>query len=142
MLERLPPVDRMGLPWSLRLETPNAAVPGSARFDLGLAFAEIDGRLWGTFSYSRDLFERPTLERMADHLRVVLAGMAADPATRLSQLPLLTDAERHRLLVAWNPPVRAVAEPGFVPSFEAQVGADAGRRRRCGATTSGSPTAS
>ena len=31
-----------------------------------------------------------------------LEGVAANPRARLGELPLLTDAERHELLVGWN----------------------------------------
>jgi len=32
----------------------------------------------------------------------MLEGIVADPDQRLSELPLLTEAERHQLLVEWN----------------------------------------
>src|SRR5262249_43030268 len=37
-----------------------------------------------------------------DHFEVLLEGIAADPSRRLSELPLLTEPERRRLLVDWN----------------------------------------
>ena len=39
---------------------------------------------------------------MLGHFRVLLEGIAADPEQRLSELPLLSEAERHRLLSEWN----------------------------------------
>ena len=39
---------------------------------------------------------------MLGHLQTVLAGMVVNPAQRLSEVPLLTAAEKRQLLVAWN----------------------------------------
>ena len=39
---------------------------------------------------------------MAGHYQMMLEGIAANPDLRLSELPLLTEAERHKLLVEWN----------------------------------------
>jgi amino acid adenylation domain-containing protein len=39
---------------------------------------------------------------MAGHFQNLMEGMVSDPDTRLSDLPLLTEAERHRIVVEWN----------------------------------------
>src|SRR5207247_7236516 len=52
--------------------------------------------------YDAEVFEASTVERFLQHLGILLAGMMADPATRLASLPLLTEAELGRLLVEWN----------------------------------------
>jgi len=39
---------------------------------------------------------------MLGHVETLLIGIAANPFQRLSELPLLTAAERHQLLVEWN----------------------------------------
>ena len=54
------------------------------------------------FEYATDLFDRSTIERLAEHFERLLEGIAAEPGRRLSELPLLGEAERHRLLVEWN----------------------------------------
>jgi amino acid adenylation domain-containing protein len=76
--------------------------PGTARFDVSLEFRDTPEGLRGRFEYSTDLFEAATIARMAGHLRTLLEGIVADPEQHLSQLPLLTADERHRLLVEWN----------------------------------------
>ncbi len=75
---------------------------GSAKFDLTLALGERDGRLLGSFEYSSDLFDRPTVDRMIGHYRTLLKGIAADPDRSIAALPLLTPAERKRILIDWN----------------------------------------
>ena len=47
-------------------------------------------------------FDSKTIERMLGHLRTLLEAMAGRPAQRLGEMPLLTAAERHQLLVEWN----------------------------------------
>ena len=52
----------------------------------------------------------------------MLEGIVADPDQRLSQLPILTDAERHDLLVAWNETHVDLAQERLISElFEAQV---------------------
>ena len=72
------------------------------RFDLEVELSETAEGLKCTFVYNTDLFDRATIERMAGHYRMMLEGVAANPDQRLSELPLLTEAERHQLLVEWN----------------------------------------
>ena len=71
-------------------------------FDLRVAFQESDGELAGRFSYSTDLFDEETITRMTEHFRVFLESAVADPNVAISRLPILGEAERHRLLVEWN----------------------------------------
>ena len=72
------------------------------RFDLEVHIAEDAGGLKGAFVYNTDLFEASTIERMAGHYEKFLEGIADCPDQKLWDLPLLTDAERHQLLVEWN----------------------------------------
>ena len=58
--------------------------------------------LRGGLSYSTDLFERGTVERMLGHLERVLEQVAADADVRLSRLELLGEAERALVLEEWN----------------------------------------
>ena len=96
--------------------------PGTARFDLTLEFWETPEGLRGRFEYSTDLFEAATIARMAGHLQTLLEGIVADPEQRLSQLPLLTADERHRLLVEWNTTTAPYPDDQCLHHvFEAQV---------------------
>jgi amino acid adenylation domain-containing protein len=74
----------------------------AAIFDLTLSLAEAGGRIAGTLGYATALFDRTTADRHAGYLRSLLEAMVADDAGVVDQLPLLSEAERHQLLVAWN----------------------------------------
>jgi len=55
----------------------------------------------GCFEYSTDLFDAATIARLAGHFETLLTAALADPDGRLSDVPLLTPAERNQL-EAWN----------------------------------------
>src|SRR5581483_5700962 len=86
---------------SLKLEGAGAELL-TAKFDLTLYLFEDAGSLRGTLEYATDLFDAPTIDRLSGHLERVLEQVAADPGRRIRELDLLSEAERHRLLVEWN----------------------------------------
>jgi len=73
-----------------------------AQFDLSLLLYEDVGGYSGRFEFCTDLFEPQTIRRMCGHYRVLLNAIVCDPDQSISMLPLLTDAERHQLLIKWN----------------------------------------
>jgi amino acid adenylation domain-containing protein len=98
------------------------------RFDLSLSIWEMakeespDGGLSMLFLYNADILDEATIDRMAGHFRTLLEGVAADPARRISALPLLGEAERRQILVEWNSIELPVArDVCFHQLFEAQV---------------------
>lgn len=52
--------------------------------------------------YDQQWFDDATIARMLGHIQTVLESIAANPWQCLGELPLLTAAERHQLLVEWN----------------------------------------
>ncbi|NEO48979.1 MAG: amino acid adenylation domain-containing protein [Moorea sp. SIO4A3] len=75
---------------------------GIAQFDLTLDIVDRTQGLFCVFEYNRDLFDGSTIERMAGHFQTLLSGIVANQEQRISQLPLLSETERHQLLVEWN----------------------------------------
>ncbi|HEY0737078.1 MAG TPA: amino acid adenylation domain-containing protein, partial [Herpetosiphonaceae bacterium] len=94
------PAEAVELP-GLALQ-PIAVTSGTAKFDLTLSISEQANGLVGALEYNTDLFDQTTIERMISHFQALLAGLAADPEQRIGDLPLLSEAERHQLLVEWN----------------------------------------
>ena len=74
----------------------------TTHFDLEVHIYDTDDRLRVDFVYSTDLFHAETVQRMLTHYEGLLEGVVADPQRRISELPLLSDSERHQLLVEWN----------------------------------------
>ena len=82
--------------------TPVEIEAKTERFDLSVNVVERDGRLDAKFSYNHDLFKVETISRMAGYFRKLLEEMVADPARRVSELPLLGDAEQKLILAEFN----------------------------------------
>ncbi|MGH9363592.1 MAG: non-ribosomal peptide synthetase, partial [Thermoanaerobaculia bacterium] len=101
------PVPAVDLP-GLRL-SPLTIETSTSKFDLSLEVAESPEGLRATFEYATDLFDEERIARMAVHFQRLLQAAVADPARRISALPVLTDAERHRILVEWQGTTASVA---------------------------------
>ena len=73
------------------------------------------GALAGALEFAADLCDASTAERMLGHLRVLLAGIAADPGRPVGELELLAPAEREQL-ARWSAPERRF--PAGLPVHE------------------------
>ena len=95
---------------------------GTSRFDLTLYVRQTENGLRASFQYNSDLFDASTITRLGHHWQQLLTAIIDAPATRLSDLRLLTAGEQQQLLVEWNdtsrryPQHRSLAE-----LFAAQV---------------------
>ncbi|HEY2737321.1 MAG TPA: condensation domain-containing protein, partial [Thermoanaerobaculia bacterium] len=82
--------------------TPRRADSGTSRFDLMLAVTPAaEGGWTAVTEHAAALFDPATIDRLLGHFATLLASAAADPAARLSALPLLTAAEQAQL-AEWN----------------------------------------
>jgi amino acid adenylation domain-containing protein len=95
--------------------------PGVAQFDLNLDVTEKSHGLFCKLTYNRDIFDREAIARMARHFETLLDGIATDPDTHISRLPILTIAERQQLLVEWNDTQREYPHECVHRIFEQQV---------------------
>ena len=94
----------------------------TARFDLTLTVIEKAKELHMRFGYNTDLFDDTTITRMQNHFQTLLEGIVADPDQRVSELPILTQAERNQLLIEWNETTAEYPHDRCVHQlFEAQV---------------------
>ncbi|MGQ0825940.1 MAG: non-ribosomal peptide synthetase [Actinomycetota bacterium] len=94
---------------------------GVARFDLTIELREYEGQLRGRFQFDSDLFEPATCARLVEHFQTLLAGIAANPDLRISDLALLSDAERDRIVDEWNDTARPRELVCIHHAVEAQV---------------------
>jgi amino acid adenylation domain-containing protein len=74
----------------------------TAKFDLTLSIIKRSDMLQGTLEYNLDLFDAVTVGTLAEHFQTLLAGIVAAPDQSVRQLPMLSEAERSRLLADWN----------------------------------------
>jgi amino acid adenylation domain-containing protein len=75
---------------------------GTARFDLAVSMAPVDGGWSGTWKFSTDLFDAATVARLASHLENLLAAALAEPDRPVARLAMLSPGERHQVLGEWN----------------------------------------
>ncbi|MDV3347375.1 amino acid adenylation domain-containing protein [Leptothoe sp. LEGE 181152] len=102
--------------------TPMATETVTAKFDLTLSVEETEQGLITDWEYNSNLFEMATIERMASHFEILLTGFVLDESQRVVTLPLLSEAERHQLLVEWNDTAMPYPEHQCIHDlFEAQV---------------------
>ncbi|HSF40688.1 MAG TPA: amino acid adenylation domain-containing protein [Thermoanaerobaculia bacterium] len=90
---------------------PVSTAAPTARFDLTLVLQPAGDGLHASAEYRSDLFEGATVERWLGHFRTLLEGIVADPARRISDLPLLTPAERDQIVSAWNDTAEDLGSP-------------------------------
>lgn len=78
-------------------------VPGNtAKFDLTLAVEELGNELQVGFEYSSDLFNSETISRMLSQFQILLSSIVDDQDRPISNLQLMSEAERETILVEWN----------------------------------------
>ncbi|MDG4862757.1 amino acid adenylation domain-containing protein, partial [Streptomyces sp. T-3] len=116
-----------GTPQLAGLETVLAfADTAISKFDLTFSFTEQhtpDGRPAGidlAIEYATDLYDAGTVQAVAGRLVRLIEAAAAEPATRIGDLDILTPDERAHLL-DWGGTLPDTPPPGLVEQFAAQV---------------------
>lgn len=95
---------------------------GGARFDFMLTLRPGRHGLQAQIEYCRDLFEPGTIQQIAENFLVLLDGIIADPTCAVGTLPLLTQQQRHQLLIGWNSTgTDAVPDETLAQMFERQT---------------------
>lgn len=99
--------------------------PGISKFDLSLVLNDDAEGLIGELEYRTDLFEPTTIDRMIGHYETLLESILRNSAQKISELPLLTSAEKQQLLVEWNNAATDFPrEISLVELFEKQAAAN------------------
>ncbi|MBZ5521498.1 MAG: amino acid adenylation domain-containing protein [Acidobacteriia bacterium] len=102
LMENTPAAAASGLRWFDLEVQPMELSLAASRFDLTVSLFESGSELAGWVEYATDLFGEATMDRFLGHYIRLLEQVAENPQVPLSELSLLTEAERHQLLVEWN----------------------------------------
>ncbi len=109
-----------GLDWSVE-----PTVNQVAKFDLSLIMAEVDraqGREFcGFLEFAVDLFDRGSVEELADRFVRVLEQVVEDPAASVTSVGVLSDEERSSVVDGWNATAVEVPESVLPSVFEGVV---------------------
>jgi len=93
----------------------------TTQFDLSVTMTETAEGLSGVMVYSTDLFKEETIQRLIEHYRTVLTGVAMQPTRRLDEISLLSAREQQQMQ-QWSAPHQQEIEPGCLHErFEQQV---------------------
>src|SRR5689334_3784909 len=68
----------------------------TAKFDLTLFIWETEQGIDGRVEYNRDLFDHSTIERMVEHLNVLLSNVLRTPDRSITSLSLLSAGEQYQ----------------------------------------------
>jgi amino acid adenylation domain-containing protein len=82
--------------------------------------------------YGAELFDLQAVRRLSDHLVTLLESMLSDPAVPVSELNLLTPAERSLLFDEWNDTDRALLDASMVDGIARLAEASPERVALCG----------
>ena len=74
----------------------------AAAADVALILREHSDSASGVWQYRTGAFEPATISRMTGHFLAILCDLLDRPDAALSEITMLTDAERQQLLVEWN----------------------------------------
>ncbi|HSD46983.1 MAG TPA: amino acid adenylation domain-containing protein, partial [Pyrinomonadaceae bacterium] len=95
---------------------------GTEKNDLTLQVIEQENKLFGSISYSTDLFDESTIERMTAHWQRILEAIVEDPEQFLRDVELLNTRERRQMIEEWNATEAAFPENVCLHElFEKQV---------------------
>jgi len=109
---------------SLKVSGYGAGEDMSSKFDLLFNFTEIGEELNAGIVYNSDIFDRGTIERLADHFERLLEGILADPSVPIGHLEYLSAEEKGRLLEEFGRSVVGYPEGRTVVDlFEEQAAA-------------------
>ncbi|TBV09727.1 non-ribosomal peptide synthetase [Stutzerimonas kirkiae] len=74
----------------------------TAQFDLTLDTFEYSEGIGASLSYATALFDKSTIERLAQHWLNLLQGIVKAPSQRIAELPLLSPEEQQQIIYDWN----------------------------------------
>lgn len=105
----------------LKMESVNYT-GNSAKYDLSLNITENAEGLVLSWEYNTDLFEAPTIARMADHFRLLLTALLADQDENVFKLNMVSENESLEMYKHLKgEPVEVYDEESAIRSFNCQV---------------------
>lgn len=90
-------------------------------FDLFFNLAQSEERLEIECEYNTDLHDRATIRRWLASFETLVEGILKDGDAALNELPVLSEVEKHTLLVEWNATARDYARETGVHALIAEV---------------------
>ncbi|MEO6089975.1 MAG: amino acid adenylation domain-containing protein, partial [Umezawaea sp.] len=100
---------------------PDVVTNGTAKFDAHFdCVVTDDGGLTCRFEYATDLYDRATAQTIAERFVRVLETVTERPDQRLSEVDVMSPAERSLVLEGWNDTAREFPTPSIIELLESQ----------------------
>ncbi|GDY50987.1 hypothetical protein SVIO_016100 [Streptomyces violaceusniger] len=113
------PAERLDLPGARTEPYDHGGI--LTRMDLEVHLVETEDGVLGHVVFSKALFDTSTIERLLHHVTVVLRGVLAEPDRRISEISLLDEAERAKVLEEFNTTTGPVPAGSLPALFTAQA---------------------
>ena len=94
---------------------------GGSKVDLMIVIDDRGDGLFGPITFNPDLFDAETISQMIEHWQALLEHAIAEPDRRVSELPILAEAARRRMLIEWNATRQPSAAVATHELFETQA---------------------
>ncbi|HEY2732123.1 MAG TPA: amino acid adenylation domain-containing protein [Polyangia bacterium] len=107
--------------------TPVEAPHDGSMFDLFVQLEDARDGLTGAFTYSTDLYDEQTIERLVANYAYVIAAAVAAPDAPVSRLATPAPPERRRVLAEWNETSVDMTPRCIHEEIQRQVGRTPGR---------------
>ena len=72
------------------------------QFDMSIEMAGSEATLKGVLKYNRDLYYKDSMVRMSAYFSNLLQSIVTNPEQHVSELQLITEEEKQKILVEWN----------------------------------------
>jgi amino acid adenylation domain-containing protein len=92
-----------------------------AKFDAHMHMTGTNGKLYGSFHYCKDLFERETIECFISYFRRIIQEILADHKRQISKIEILSSDEKENLLFKLNDTDASYPKKALHQIFEDQV---------------------
>ncbi|MCP4151420.1 MAG: amino acid adenylation domain-containing protein, partial [bacterium] len=77
-------------------------IPQTAKFDITLTTMQINRNLYLSIQYATSLFKSRTIPRFVAYFEKILTAVTQNPEVKLSQIELIQDEEKRRILYEFN----------------------------------------
>jgi natural product biosynthesis luciferase-like monooxygenase protein len=114
--------ETLHLPVAVRMSTAQSRASVdecSAGTELMLSISEGDTEC--SWFFNPDVFDQETISALANRFITFLQAIAAQPDKSLASISLLSDAERHKILVEWNDTAAQIPDISIHELFEAEA---------------------
>ncbi len=98
-LSQQPQLQHDGRGWNLATDEVST---GGSELDLIIVADDRGSEIFGPIIYNTDLFDAAGVQQMVGHWRTLLESACERPDKAISELSLLTEAERWQILIEWN----------------------------------------